>query len=154
MIASFYQGDILEAVQKAVPLLKGAYAIALIHRDFPDQIIAVAHECSSGHWHWRRMKLLFLPIPMPLLTHTREVVYLANSEIAVVKADNIGNLRSHAQEQINKQSEHLADGMLKIFQKEISNIIHSKKSMNSLKPSAMPFYRAFLKNMGQPYLKN
>ena len=35
LIASYYQGDILSAVQKTVAQLKGAYAVALVHRDFP-----------------------------------------------------------------------------------------------------------------------
>ena len=44
MIADFYEGDILKAVQQAIPLLKGNYAIALVHKDHPDQIIVAAHE--------------------------------------------------------------------------------------------------------------
>lgn len=44
LISSLYKGDILKAVQDAIPLLKGSYAIALIHRDFPGQIIGIAHE--------------------------------------------------------------------------------------------------------------
>jgi glucosamine--fructose-6-phosphate aminotransferase (isomerizing) len=44
LIGSFYEGDILKATQRAVPLLKGAYAFALVHRDHPDTIVAAAHQ--------------------------------------------------------------------------------------------------------------
>jgi len=45
LIAKYYQGDLLAAVQKVIPLLQGIYAIAIIHKNHPDQIIAAAREC-------------------------------------------------------------------------------------------------------------
>ncbi len=44
LIASLYKGDLLFAVRKAIGMLKGAFAFALIHKDFPDQIVVVGHE--------------------------------------------------------------------------------------------------------------
>lgn len=44
LISEFYQGDILDAVQKGLSLCKGAWAILVIHKDFPDTIIAAAHD--------------------------------------------------------------------------------------------------------------
>ena len=41
---AFLWRRLLKAVQQTAPLLKGAYAFSVIHRDFPDQIIACAHE--------------------------------------------------------------------------------------------------------------
>ncbi|MEM1282411.1 MAG: glutamine--fructose-6-phosphate transaminase (isomerizing) [Chlamydiota bacterium] len=88
LIAIHYEGDIVKAVQKTVPMLQGAYAIAIVHKDHPDQIVAVAHESPmvigigvdeafvSSDTH------SFAP-------HTREVVFLSNSEIAVVKANKL-----------------------------------------------------------------
>ena len=87
LIASHYQGDILKAVQKAVSQLKGAYAIALVHRDFPDQIIAVAHEAPlvigiGNH------EAFISSDPHAFAFYTRQAIYLSNSEIAVIKADS------------------------------------------------------------------
>ena len=42
LIAHFYKGSILEAVQGALTNLQGAFAIAVIHKNHPDQMIAVA----------------------------------------------------------------------------------------------------------------
>ena len=85
LIASHYQGDILKAVQRAVAQLKGAYAIALVHRDFPDQIIAVAHEAPlvigiGNH------EAFISSDPHAFAFYTRQAIYLANSEIAVIQA--------------------------------------------------------------------
>lgn len=85
LIASHYQTDILQAVQKAVAQLKGAYALAVVHRDFPDQIIAVAHEAPlvigiGNH------EAFISSDPHAFAFYTRQAIYLSNSEIAVIKA--------------------------------------------------------------------
>lgn len=87
LISKYDEGDILKAVQKAIPRLKGAFAFLLIHADFPDQMIAVAEECPlvvgigdneafvSSDYH-------------AFAFHTRQVMYLSAGEIAVVKASH------------------------------------------------------------------
>lgn len=45
LIATLYKGNLLEAVQKAVAQLHGSYALAVVHKDFPKEIIAVAEGC-------------------------------------------------------------------------------------------------------------
>lgn len=87
LISSHYKGDLLKAVQKTLPQLKGAYAFVLIHADHPDTIIAVAQECPlvigigkneafvSSDYH-------------AFAFHTRQVMYLATGEIAVIKANS------------------------------------------------------------------
>lgn len=87
LIASEYQGDILAAVQKAVAQLKGAYAVALVHRDFPDQIVAIAHEAPlvigiGDH------EAFISSDPHAFAFYTRQAIYLSNSEIAIVRADS------------------------------------------------------------------
>lgn len=87
LISSHYQGDLLAAVQKAITQLKGAYAVALVHRDYPDQIVAIAHEAPlvigiGNH------EAFISSDPHAFAFHTRQVIYLSNSEIAIVKADS------------------------------------------------------------------
>jgi glucosamine--fructose-6-phosphate aminotransferase (isomerizing) len=87
LIASYYQGDILTAVQKAVTQLKGAYAVALVHRDFPNQIVAIAHEAPlvigiGNH------EAFISSDPHAFAFYTRQAIYLSNSEIAIIKADS------------------------------------------------------------------
>jgi glutamine---fructose-6-phosphate transaminase (isomerizing) len=107
LVASFYEGDILKAVQKAIPLLKGAFAIAILHRDFPDRIIAVAHEAPLIIGIGANEAFISSD-SAAFAAHTREVVFLANSEIAVVRADEL-EVFDASRESISKQSEKLTE---------------------------------------------
>lgn len=106
LIAHFYKGDLLAAVKETVPLLHGAFAVALIHKDHPDQIIAIAHESpmvigiGDGQAFISSDANAFAP-------HTRQVVYLSNSEVAVVRADKLEILNS-SMEPITKAAEQLS----------------------------------------------
>lgn len=44
LISHFYDGNLLLAVQRALPLLKGFWGLAIIHKNHPDQIVAAARE--------------------------------------------------------------------------------------------------------------
>lgn len=105
LIASFYKGDLLKAVQEVVPLLEGAFAIALVHRDHPDCLIAIANQSplvvGIGN------NETFISSDANTLSGlTREVLYLSNSEIAVVKRDKVDVYGSN-KDQIEKTREQL-----------------------------------------------
>lgn len=105
LISSLYEGDILVALQKAIPMLKGAFAIALVHRDYPDCIIAVAHECPLVVGIGQDEAFLasdsnaFAPF-------TREAVFLANSEIAIIKKDKL-EIYNSSKQRVDKQRQML-----------------------------------------------
>lgn len=87
LIADLYKGDLLTAVQEAVIELQGSYAVALVHRDYPDQIVAIAHEAPlvigiGDH------EAFLSSDPHAFAFYTRQAIYLSNSEIAVIKADS------------------------------------------------------------------
>lgn len=88
LVASFYQGDFLEAVQQAIPLLKGAFALAIVHKDFPDCLIAVAQQ-SPLLIGIGQNEAFVSSDSNAFAAHTREVLFLADSEIALVKADQV-----------------------------------------------------------------
>lgn len=107
LISEYYQGDLIIAVQKALALLKGAFAIALIHQDFPDQIIAFTHECplviGIG------VKEAFVSSDSNAFSSsTREVVYLSNGEIAVVRPNKL-EVYNSSLEEIAKDTQALAE---------------------------------------------
>ncbi len=88
LIAKYYKGDFLQAVQAAIPLLKGAFAIATIHKDHPDEIIAVGNEApmviglAPG-------EMYLASDPQALASYTKEVVFLQHGEIAVLRKDKL-----------------------------------------------------------------
>lgn len=106
LVSDFNKGDLLKAVQQAVPLLKGQFAFAVIHRDHPQQIIAVAHEAplvigiGSG-------EAFISSDPNAFISHTREVVFLEDAEIAVIRPDHL-EIYDSSSEQITKETQQLA----------------------------------------------
>ena len=110
LIASLYKGDILEAVKKAVPMLEGAFAIALVHKDFPDQIVAIAQH--SPLVIGKRQNETFLASdPHAFADHTNDVIFLTNGEIAVIKADRIEVLDAKMNS-ITKETERLITNVI------------------------------------------
>jgi glutamine---fructose-6-phosphate transaminase (isomerizing) len=107
LIAHFYTGNILHAVQKAVPLLQGSYAIALIHRDHPGQIIAIAHESPLVVGIGQKEAFISSD-SIAFAAHTREVIFLSNSEIAIVKPNKI-EVFDASQERIDKKTQVLTE---------------------------------------------
>lgn len=105
LIASFYQGDLLKAVQQAVPLLKGSFAIALIHQDYPRQIIAFAKESPLAVGIGNK-EVFLASDPNAFAQYTNNVAYLTNSEIAVIKEDKI-ELFNSSLEQLELRSQEL-----------------------------------------------
>lgn len=105
LINSFYKGDILKAVLEAVPMLQGSYALALIHRDFPDRIIAIAHESPLVIGIGPQQAFVSSD-PLAFAAHTREVVFLENAEIAVIGVDHL-EIFDATQTQVIKEREQL-----------------------------------------------
>jgi glutamine---fructose-6-phosphate transaminase (isomerizing) len=106
LISHFYQGNFLKAVQQTVALLKGSYAFAAIHKDFPHQIIACAQEApliiGLGSQE------IFLSSDSHALSpYTREVIFLSKGEIGVLKADHL-EVYDSAMTQVNKKTEQIA----------------------------------------------
>lgn len=100
LIAKHYTGDFRKAVQDALPLLEGSFAFLVIHVDHPDQIIAATHECPlvigvgtneafiSSDYH-------------AFAFHTRQVMYLSNDEVAVIK-DNLLEIYNTASDRVSR----------------------------------------------------
>jgi len=88
LIARAYEGDFLKAVQEAVTLLKGSYAISCIHKDHPDEIVVAAN--GSPLILGVGIEETFVSSdPNALLCHTRQVIYLSHGETASVKAKRV-----------------------------------------------------------------
>ncbi len=88
LIASLYEGDLLEAVKRAVPKLKGTFAIVVIHEDHPGQLVCVAKE-SSLAIGLGDGEMFIGSDAQAFLKYTRDVIYLHSSEIALVTTEGI-----------------------------------------------------------------
>jgi glucosamine--fructose-6-phosphate aminotransferase (isomerizing) len=90
LIAKYYRGDLLKAVQQAVPLLKGSFAFALIHKDHPDQIVATTRECplSIGYDDLKTESILSSD-PNAFLGSLLNVLFLRNDEVAQIQKGKV-----------------------------------------------------------------
>lgn len=88
LVARFYEGDILRAVQETIPLLQGSYAFALVHQDCPGQVIAVASQAPLAVGIGQGENYLSSD-PNVLENGVKEVMYLADRDIAVIRSDEI-----------------------------------------------------------------
>ena len=81
------EGDLPRAIQHALKNVRGAYALAVMHRDFPETVVAVRQTsplvigigdgenfCASD--------------PLAILSETRQIVFLDNGEMAILHSDS------------------------------------------------------------------
>ena len=107
LIGKFYQNDLVKAVQKTLPLLKGSFAIALIHSNHPDQIVAAARESPlSIGFDDAHTESIVSSDPNAFLSSTPNVMFLQNDEIAQLQANQI----------------HVFDSMLRPIEKKIERL--------------------------------
>lgn len=96
LIAHFYESDLLRAVQETVPLLQGSYAFAAVHQDWPGQIIAAACHAPLAIGIGEGENTISSD-PNVLHDGVKEVIYLTNNDIAVIRADSIETFDSSRQ---------------------------------------------------------
>ncbi len=105
LLARFYEGDLLQAVCKTMEILEGSYAIALLHKDHPDKIVAFAHHSplaigiGKGEAYVSSDSNAFASL-------TDQVVYLAHNEIAFVGREE-QQFFSSSGEPLDKKASHL-----------------------------------------------
>lgn len=88
LIESHYSGNLKDAVLKALKHVEGAYAIAVIHRDHPDEIVCIRKESPLIVGLGRDENFVASDVTA-ILQYTRSVVYLDNFEGAVVRRDGV-----------------------------------------------------------------
>lgn len=83
LIGYLYKGDLLKAVQKALPLLSGAFAIAVLHQRHPSQVVCAAHENPLAIGIGQGESFIASD-SRAFIKYTRRVIFLRSSEIALV----------------------------------------------------------------------
>lgn len=88
LIGVFYEGDLHEAVNKAVAEMRGAYAICAIAAAEPDKIVAVRKDAPLVAGIGKGFNFIASDIPA-LLKYVREVYLIENNETVVLTKDDI-----------------------------------------------------------------
>lgn len=98
LIEYYYDGDLSQAVQKAVAKMRGAYAIVVACGAEPDKLIAVRKDSPLIVGKGRGENFLASDIPA-LLKHTRDMYIIENNEFVVLTKDDVKIYNSFMQEQ-------------------------------------------------------
>lgn len=94
LIADLYEGDLIEVARKAAKKMKGQWAIALIHREHPDTILAMAKEAPLCIGHDAEKKEVFIssdPHAFGKSAHSTlsKVLFLKDNQIALIKREKV-----------------------------------------------------------------
>ena len=88
LIGIYYDGDLLQAVNRAVEQMRGAYAVAAIAASEPDKIVAVRKDAPLVAGIGKGFNFIASDIPA-LLKYVREVYLIENNETVVLTKDDI-----------------------------------------------------------------
>lgn len=88
LVGVYYDGDLHEAVNRAVEKMRGAYAIAVIAADEPGKIVAVRKDAPLVAGLGKGCNFIASDIPA-LLKYVREVYLIENNETLVLTPDKI-----------------------------------------------------------------
>ena len=97
LIDNFYNGDLLDAVYKAVGKMKGAYALGVVHCDEPGKIIAVRKDSPLIVGIGKDENFIASDIPA-LLKYTKDVYLINNDEFVMLTKDEIKIFNENRQE--------------------------------------------------------
>jgi len=87
LIEKYFQGNLEEAVRKALKEIRGTYGLTVMSRKDPQKIVA-AKLSSPLILGINKDEFLVASDPAALITHTRQIIPLDDNEIAVLKPDN------------------------------------------------------------------
>ncbi|MBK5263375.1 MAG: glutamine--fructose-6-phosphate transaminase (isomerizing) [Peptostreptococcaceae bacterium] len=88
LIGVFYDGNLKDAVYKAVEKMRGAYAIGVISSNEPDKIVAVRKDAPLIAGIGEGCNFIASDIPA-LLKYVRKIYLIENNETVVVTKDDI-----------------------------------------------------------------
>ena len=105
LVGSLYTGDCLAAVTAAMRLLEGSFALAILFRDEPYTIYCCSKDSPMVVGHGDAESCVASDIPA-LLPHTRDVYFMEDRQIALLRVDGIAFYNEFGQP-IEKKSTHV-----------------------------------------------
>ena len=88
LIEEFYKGDLEKAVQRAVKMLKGSYAIVAMHEGEPARLVGARYDSPLVVGLGKGENFLASDVPA-VLDYTSEVLYLDNHDIVTMTKDKV-----------------------------------------------------------------
>ena len=153
LVAHFYEGNFLLAVQKALHLLQGFWGLALIHKNHPDQIIAAAREnpLAIGFSNSRSEALISSDVNafhVPDL----DIFFLQNDEVAVVTSKGV-SVYDQAFVPVLKSTEKIDQEMRSLSKGEHDHFM-LKEILEQPQTIQQAFHNRFIEDFGTAEFEN
>jgi glucosamine--fructose-6-phosphate aminotransferase (isomerizing) len=88
LIEENYRGNLAEAVRRALPKVRGSFALVVLRQDEPDQLIVARRQSPLLLGLGQGENFVASDVPA-LLRYTRNVIFLDDDEMAVVTRDGV-----------------------------------------------------------------
>jgi glucosamine--fructose-6-phosphate aminotransferase (isomerizing) len=99
LIEKFFQGNLEEAVKKALAYVKGTYGLVVISKEDPNKIVA-ARFSSPLLIGIGDDEYIVASDPSAVIAHTKKVIYLDDGEVVTITPDNFFMSREKEPEEI------------------------------------------------------
>lgn len=97
----YYNGDIIDTMIKVINRVEGSYALGVLCSDYPDQFIAVRKASPMIVGLGENENFIASDVTA-ILKHTRNIYYLEDNEIVVLKKNSV-KVYNTDKEEINKE---------------------------------------------------
>ncbi len=84
----YYSGDIMDAMIKVINRVEGSYALGVLCSEYPDQFIAVRKSSPMIVGLGTNENFIASDVTA-ILKHTRDIYYLEDNEVVVLKKDSV-----------------------------------------------------------------
>lgn len=105
LIDYYYKGNPLEAITKVMHRVEGSYALGILFSDHPEELFAVRKESPLIVGTSAEGSFIASDVPA-VLKYTKDVYYIDNQEVAVLKQDEI-HFYTVDEEEITKEATHI-----------------------------------------------
>ena len=99
LVEKFFQGNLEEAVKKALGYVKGTFGLVIISKDDPNKIVA-ARFSSPLLVGLGENEYIVASDPSAVIAHTKKVIYLDDGEVVTITPDNFFMSREKQPEEI------------------------------------------------------
>lgn len=110
LIEKFFEGNLEEAVRKAVRLIRGAYALAVISRDDPQKLIAARLSSPLIIGIAEHDGYIVASDPTAIALYAKQIVYLEDNEIAVINHRDFYILKEKKPETLEMAAQDIQKG--------------------------------------------
>ncbi|MCX6760540.1 MAG: glutamine--fructose-6-phosphate transaminase (isomerizing) [Candidatus Nealsonbacteria bacterium] len=104
LIEKFFQGNLEEAVKKALAYIKGTYGLVVISKEDPNKIVA-ARSSSPLLVGLGENEYIVASDPSAVIAHTKKVIYLDDGEVVTITPENFLMGREKEPEEIEWEIE-------------------------------------------------